>query len=281
MVVKDRIVVQSIGFGKYLPVGMPHIAVEFLNQWGIDEIILVDISATKGGRGPDIAMIRKLAGKCFVPLTVGGGISNLGQVNDLMSCGADKVSINSAAIKDPNFISAVAHKYGNQCVVVSIDVAGNAVAGYKVYDYLNHTSLDFDAVKWAKVAEGYGAGEIFLTAVERDGSYRGFDCELINSISAEVSIPVIAGGGCGNAMHFYELFHKTTASAGCAANFFHFSEHSVNISKQYLVSKGIPIRLETHADYRENEFDQEIRLRKKDDGILENLRFIRIKKEII
>lgn len=281
MVVKNGIVVQSILYKKYLPVGKPHIAVEFLNQWGIDEIILLDISATKEERGPDVAMIRTLAKKCFVPLTVGGGVTNLDQVKELMSCGADKISINRKALVEPKFISMFAHEYGNQCVVVSIDVVGNKQSEYKVYDYLSGAHLDIDLVTWAQEVEEYGAGEIFLTAVERDGSYRGFDVELIDLISEKVDIPVIASGGAGNAEHFHHLFHMTSASAGCAANFFHFTEHSVNITKSHLVKKKLPVRLETHADYGENEFDREFRLRKKNDQVLEDMLFIRIEKEII
>jgi cyclase len=281
LVVKNGIVVQSILYKKYLPVGKPHIAVEFLNQWGIDEIILLDISATKEERGPDVAMIRTLAKKCFVPLTVGGGVTNLDQVKELMSCGADKISINRKALVEPKFISMFAHEYGNQCVVVSIDVVGNKQSEYKVYDYLSGAHLDIDLVTWAQEVEEYGAGEIFLTAVERDGSYRGFDVELIDLISEKVDIPVIASGGAGNAEHFHHLFHMTSASAGCAANFFHFTEHSVNITKSHLVKKKLPVRLETHADYGENEFDREFRLRKKNDQVLEDMLFIRIEKEII
>lgn len=281
LVVKNGLVVQSIGFKKYLPVGVPSIAVEYLNQWGIDEIIVLDISATGEVRGPDMDMIRTLARKCFVPLTVGGGITDPDQVKDLMRCGADKISINRKAVMDPRFISEVALKYGSQCVVVSIDVVGNAKSSYEVYDYLKGIPLDVDLVTWVKKVEAYGAGEIFLTSVERDGSYRGFDIELINRISEKVNIPVIASGGASHAKHFYELFQNTAASAASAANFFHFSEHSVNIAKRYLVNNQLPVRLETHADYEENELNAEMRLRKKDDQVLEDMRFIRIEKEVI
>jgi len=241
----------------------------------------LDISATSKVRGPDMDMVRTLARKCFVPLTVGGGITDLDQVKDLMRCGADKVSINRKAVMDPRFISEVALKYGSQCIVVSIDVVGNAKSSYKVYDYLKGIPLDVDLVTWAEKVETYGAGEIFLTSVERDGSYRGFDIELINRISDKVNIPVIASGGAGHANHFYELFQNTSASAGSAANFFHFSEHSVNVAKRYLVNNQLPVRLETHADYEENELNAEMRLIKKDDQVLEDMRFIRIEKEVI
>jgi imidazole glycerol-phosphate synthase subunit HisF len=281
LVVRGGIVVQSVAFNKYLPVGKPPIAVEYLNQWGIDEIILVDISATKEGREPNAAMIRILAKKCFVPLTVGGGIKDLKQVRVLMSYGADKICINRSAISNPEFITDVALKYGNQCVVVSIDVTGDANSGYRVYDYLKRTSLILDAVEWARRVEKLGAGEIFITSVERDGTYRGFDIQLANLITEQVSIPVIACAGAGNAMHFQELFTKTSVSAGCAANFFHFTEHSVNITKRYLINNGVNVRIAAHADYSGTEFDSEIRLMKKDDKLLEDMRFIRIEKEII
>ena len=281
LLVKAGILVQSLGFKKYLPIGKPAIAVDFLNQWGIDEIILLDISATEQGRSIDSGMIRLLAKKCFVPLSVGGGINHLDHVSELMKSGADKIVINKAAILDPEFITAIATQYGNQCVVVAIDVVGNARSGYKVYDHSNHALLEMDLLQWASLIESKGAGEIFLSSVDRDGSYLGFDLELVKLVSQRVGIPVIANSGCRNARHLGELFLQTSVSAGCAANFFHFTEHSVNVTKQYLVANGIPVRLQTHADYKDSRFDQEMRLLKKDDQVLENMLYIKIEREII
>lgn len=279
LVVKDGIVVQSIGFKKYLPVGKPEIAIEFLNQWGIDEIILTDISATRKQSGPDFDMIRRAAQKCFVPLAVGGGISNTDQMKELLHNGADKISLNHAALTNPNLITEAAHIFGGQCVVISIDGI-RTDKGFRVYDYLTHSALDISPSEFAKRAEDLGAGEILINSVDKDGSYLGFDHELINNVCSVVTIPVIGCGGAKNADHFIEVFSKTNASAASAANFFHFSEHSVNITKSIL-NKKMDVRSEVFANYEDSSFDEDQRLLKKEDEVLENLLFIRIEKEII
>jgi cyclase len=279
VVVRNGIVVQSIGFKKYLPVGKPHIALEFFNQWGIDEIILTDISATASGRHPDYEMVRKASAKSYVPLTVGGGISHIDHIRELMHCGADKIALNQSAIKNPAFITQAAHVFGNQCVVVSIDVV-RTDKGYRVYDYIHQKPTSLTPEAFALEAEKAGAGELLINSVDRDGSYQGFDCNLINIVCNAVTIPVIACGGARHAGHFVELFQQTKASAGCAANMFHFTEHSV-ITTKSVVNKHIDIRLETHADYRENEFDSDFRLLKKPDNVLEEMLYLKIEKEII
>jgi len=279
LVVKDGIVVQSIGFKKYLPLGKPDISIEFLNQWGIDEIILTDISASKNHRNPDFKSIRKAALKCFVPLTVGGGINNLDQIKELMHNGADKISINNSAIYNPQLISEAAHVFGEQCVVVSIDGV-LATNGYKVFDYINQKYLEISPAEFAKQMVSQGAGEILINSVDRDGSYLGYDLDLINSICEVVSVPVICCGGAKNSNDFVEVFQKTKVSAASAANFFHFSEHSVNTTK-YNIKKDINVRLETFADYNNTAFDENMRIKKKPDGVLENMLFVRIEKEII
>jgi len=281
LVVRDGIVVQSIGFKKYLPVGKPAIAVEFLNQWGIDEIILVDITSTKEGREPDFKMVKDLSRKCYVPLTIGGGITKAEHVSELMHCGADKFSINKIALETPAFIKETALIYGNQCVVVSIDVLKGEDGKYRVYDYTTRQAIDKEPVQWAKEVEELGAGEIFLTSVSRDGTYQGYDIELVQQVADAVSIPVIASGGAKSAVDFKEVLDKTKAMAASAANFFHFTEHSVVMAKTALVGKGSPVRFETHADYTENPVDGEFRLLKKDDKTLENMLFVRIEKEVI
>jgi cyclase len=279
VVVRDGIVVQSIGFKKYLPVGKPDIAIEFLNQWGVDEIILIDISATKSNAGPQFDVIRKASQKAFVPLTVGGGISNIKQMRELMNCGADKISINNAALHNKELISEAAHIFGNQCVVVSID-AIKIDDKYKLYDHVSQKHLDIEVASFAKEAERLGAGEILINSVDRDGSYMGFDIKLMNEICAAVSIPVIAAGGAKNANDFIEVFSKTKVSAASAANFFNFLEHSVNITKSK-INNEINIRLETFADYKDAEFDTNIRLKKKSDNVLESMLYVKIKKEVI
>jgi cyclase len=279
VVVKDGIVVQSINFKKYLPVGKPPIALEFLNQWGIDEIILIDISASKNNKEPNYSMVAKASEKCFVPLTVGGGITKLEHIQKLMQCGADKISLNTAAINQPELISSASHIFGNQCIVVSVD-AIKIDKEYRVYNYLINKSIEISPADFVKKVVDLGAGEILINSVDRDGSYLGFDFDLINSVCAEVNVPVICSGGAKNANDFIQVFQKTNVSAASAANFFNFFEHSVNITKSGIKRK-IDVRLETFTDYAKNSFDENYRLVKKTDQELEEMLFMRIEKEVI
>lgn len=279
MVVKDGIVVQSINFRKYLPVGKPAIAIEFLNQWGIDEILLTDISATRSKRKPDFELMRNSSKKCFVPLTIGGGITHVDHIKELMHCGADKISLNQAAVHQPKLIEDAANIFGNQCVVISID-AVKVKGEYKIYDYINGKPLDRSPADFAKNVENMGAGEILINSVDRDGSYLGYDLDLISSVCDVATIPVICCGGARNAHDFVEVFSKSNVSAASAANFFHFTEHSVNMTKRN-VSKSIDVRIETFANYADADFDNNVRLKKKSDELLEKMLFVRIEKEII
>jgi cyclase len=279
LVVKNGVVVQSIGFRKYLPVGKPEIAIEFLNQWGIDEIILTDISASAHGKGPDFKMIRNATKKCFVPLTIGGGISHVDHVKELMHCGADKIALNQAALYQTDLIPEAARIFGNQCVVVSIDGIAT-VDGYRVYDYLNKKATDYEPGSFAYANQQAGAGEILINSVDRDGSYLGYDLALINDVCSNVNIPVIACGGAKNARDMIEVFKVTNASATSAGNFFHFTEHSVNTTKA-LIKKELEVRIETHANYAESMFDIYTRILKKQDVILEHMMYVHIEKEII
>ncbi len=279
LVVKDGLVVQSIGFKKYLPVGKPSVAIEFLNQWGIDEIIMTDISATAHGQGPDFNMIKNATKKCFVPLTIGGGITHVDHIKELMHCGADKIALNQAALIQPELISEAAHIFGNQCVVVSID--GIATDnGHRVYDYLNKKITSLSPGSFAFDNQQLGAGEILINSVDRDGSYRGYDLELINEVCNNVTIPVIACGGAKNANDMIEALKSTSASAISAGNFFHFTEHSVNITKA-IIKQEVDVRIETHANYAECRFDSNKRILKKDDEVLEKMLYLHIEKEII
>ena len=279
LVVREGIVVQSINFKKYLPVGKPAIAMEFLNQWGIDEIVLLDITATAKGKEPDYRMVKQASAKSYVPLTVGGGIKTVDHIKELMHCGADKISLNQSAIHHPSLINDAAVIFGNQCIVLSID-AIKTNNGYRVYDYLTKNTLDTTPATFAKIAEEKGAGEILINSVDRDGSYLGYDLELINSVCDVATVPVICCGGAKNANDFISVFDHTKVSAAAAANFFHFTEHSVNTTKAN-INKATPVRLETHASYEENHFDDEFRLLKKTDKELEEMLYLRIEKEVI
>lgn len=279
LVVKDGIVVQSVGFKRYLPVGKPAIAVEFLNQWGIDEIVMLDISATRNGHRPDYAMVRNVSAYCRVPLTVGGGITKIDHISELIHCGADKVALNQASLYQPQLLCEASHLFGDQCIVASIDGLLTE-AGYFVYDYLQRKAINLSPAGLAGKLQKLGAGEILINSVDRDGSYRGFDLELIESVCSAVTVPVICCGGAGNAQHFVEVFQMTSTSAAAAANIFHFTEHSVTISKA-ISKKHISVRHETYFDYEDAHFDADSRLLKKADRELEDMLFVRIEKEII
>jgi len=279
IIVNNGIVVQSIGFNKYLPIGKPDIAIEFLNQWGIDEIILLDINATANNSGPQFDLIRSASKKGFVPLTVGGGISTIKHIRELMHCGADKISLNQAAIKNKSLITEAANIFGVQCVVVSIDTIKKNDK-HLLYDYLLKKTIDIEVSEFAKEVECLGAGEILVNSVDRDGSYVGFDIQLMNNVCDSVKIPVIAVGGAKNAQNFIEVFTKTKVSAACASNYFNFTEHSVNITKSQIF-KHTDIRLETFADYKDAEWDEDFRLNKKSDKVLEEMLYVKIGKEIL
>lgn len=279
LVVKNGIVVQSVGFGKFLPIGNPAIAIEYLNKWGIDEIIFLDISATLNKSEPNYDLIRKSSLQCFVPLTVGGGITELNHIKELLQCGSDKIALNQTAIFKPEFIKESAEVFGSQCVVVSIDSIKTS-EGYRVYDYVSKIPLSITPEEMAVKCEELGAGEILINSIDRDGSYLGYDLDLINSICKNVSVPVIACGGAKNAKDMVELLQNTSASAACASNFFHFTEHSVNITKANIQNQ-LDVRLETHADYKASIFDEDCRLLKKNDKELEEMLNLKIEKEQI
>ncbi len=279
LLVKDDIVVQSIGFERYLPVGKPAIAVEFLNQWGIDEIILLDITASRKRREPNFATVRALAQYCRVPLTVGGGITHLAHIHELMHCGADKVAFNQAALHHPDLLTEAARVFGDQCIVASIDVRSVSNC-YLIYDYLTGQTLDQSPCGHASRLQAMGAGEILLNSVDRDGMKSGFDLDLIKQTADVVTVPLIVCGGAGVPAHFLDVLEKTSVSAIAAANFFHFFEHSVTITKA-LTHRHHAVRHETHALYQDNSLDAMGRLLKKPDATLDALLYLKIEKEVI
>jgi imidazole glycerol-phosphate synthase subunit HisF len=274
LVVKDGINVQSINFNRYLPIGNPEISAEYLNKWGIDEIILLDISNNKNHNSPDIEMIRRISKKCFVPLAVGGGIKNIEDINSLIRNGADKIVINSLALKKPEIITEASSIFGDQCIIVSIDVKKNEFGEYKVYNHKTKQCLDLNPIDFAKKVAKLGAGEILLNSVDRDGSKKGYDLELVQLITDSVSIPVIAIGGASHPSHFEEGLLKGNASALAAANYFNFTEHSVIITKQYLRKSNDKIRLDSYATYDEFNINKDHgRIKKLSDEKLEEFKF--------
>lgn len=279
LTVKNGIVVQSIKFKRFLPVGNPLVATQFLNQWGIDEIAVLDIDATPNQSPPNFELIKKISRQIFVPLSVGGGIKNIDHVRQLIKGGADKVIINSATFDNPELISQSAKIIGAQSIVASIDVKKKR-GKWKVFARSGKTATGFNPITWAKQIESFGAGEILLRSIDKDGSKSGFDLELIRQIVRNISIPVIAAGGAGKPSHFLDAI-GAGASAVSAGNYFHFTEHSPILVKAYLKSKGVNVRLDTHAKYANAKIDSQGRLLKSTDAYLENLKFQIIKPEVI
>lgn len=280
VLVRQGFVVQSLGFKRFLPVGRVEVAVEFFSRWGLDEIILLDIDASLAGRAPDQELVRRASRKCFVPLTVGGGIRSLDHMNALIHGGADKIAVNTAALEDPGLINRASAVLGDQCVLVSMDVR-RGDTGYEVFSHGGQRPTGLHPVVWARDAASRGAGEILVNAIDRDGCKRGFDLELMALVADAVRIPVIACGGAGHPDHFAAIARDTGVSAIAAGNYFHFTEHSPMVTKAYLAQAGIPVRLDTYARYTEQAFDVTGRAAKKDDGILEKMRFEIIPDEII
>ena len=237
-------VMKGINFINLTDVGDPVEIAEFYNSEGADEIVFLDITATHEGRKTMLDVIKRTAEKVFIPLTVGGGIKTIEDFKETLRAGADKISINSAAIRDPQLIAEAAAKFGSQCVVVAIDGKKNEDGlGWHVVINGGRINTGLDAVKWAKKIEKLGAGEILLTSMDADGTKEGYDIEFINAITSCVNIPVIASGGCGKIEDFYEVFEKSGADAALAASLFHYKELSIREVKQYLKNKGVEIRL--------------------------------------
>ncbi|HCW80417.1 MAG TPA: imidazole glycerol phosphate synthase subunit HisF [Ruminococcaceae bacterium] len=216
-------------------------AVEYDRQ-GADELVFLDIGATAESRGIMADMVRRVADHIFIPFTAGGGIRTVGDFSSLLRAGADKVSVNSAALLSPHLITEAAEKFGSQCVVCAIDAKRRA-GGWTVYRSGGRINTGRDVVKWAKEAEERGAGEILLTSMDCDGQKNGYDLELTAAVSENVSIPVIASGGAGKMEHFRDAFIKGKADAVLAASLFHFGEVTVPELKKYLASQGIPVRI--------------------------------------
>lgn len=239
--VKNGRVVKGVNFENLIDAGDPVAQAKFYYEEGADELCFLDIAATQENRGTTLEMVKKVAQVCFIPFTVGGGISTLEDFSDLLKCGADKVSINSAAIKTPELITQASKKFGAQAVVVAIDAKKNASGNYEIFTHGGKKPTGIDAVEWAKKVEALGAGEILLTSMDRDGTKAGYDLELIQKITSQVSIPVIASGGVGNLEHLAEGL-KSGASAVLAASIFHFKNYSIKQAKEFLSEKNILIR---------------------------------------
>jgi cyclase len=239
--VKAGRVVKGVQFADLRDAGDPAELAKAHSASGADEIVLLDISATHEGRATLLDTVRRTAKQLFIPFTVGGGIRTLADASAVFAAGADKISINSAALVDPALIGNIAERFGSQAVVVAID-AKRSATHWEAFTHGGRTSSGRDAVAWAREAEGRGAGEILLTSMDRDGTGAGFDCELTRAIAEAVRIPVIASGGAGGAAHFAEVFRDGCADAALAASIFHYGFSRVAELKQELRSQGIPVR---------------------------------------
>ena len=235
-------VVKGVNFVDLIDAGDPVAIAQAYDKAGADELVFLDITASSDNRGTVVDMVRKVAEKVFIPFTVGGGIRSVDDFKALLREGADKISVNSAAIMNPNLISEAADKFGSQCVVVAID-AKRTEDGWHIFKNGGRVDMGIDAIEWAMKADKLGAGEILLTSMDCDGTKAGYDIELTRLISENVSIPVIASGGAGNLSHFYDALTDGKADAALAASLFHFKELEIKEVKEYLRGRGVSVRL--------------------------------------
>ncbi|MBA5850574.1 imidazole glycerol phosphate synthase subunit HisF [Clostridium sp. cel8] len=236
-------VVKGVNFVNLKDVGDPVKIAKEYNRQGADEIVFLDITATHEKRKTVIDVVKKTAEQVFIPLTVGGGIRNLDDFKNILRAGADKISVNSAAIRDPEIIKKAAERFGSQCVVVAIDGRQREdKTGWNVVINGGRIDTGLDALKWAKKAEELGAGEILLTSMDADGTKKGYDLPFTKAVSDIVNIPVIASGGCGSIEDFYDVFKETGADAALVASLFHYGELTIEEVKDYLNKKDVPVR---------------------------------------
>jgi cyclase len=240
--VKDGRVVKGINFINLRDAGDPLEQARIYDRLGADELIFLDISATPAGRKTTLDMVERIAGQVFLPLTVGGGIRSSEDIHRTLLAGADKVSINSAAVRNPYLLSEGARRFGSQCIVLAIDARRRPQGGWEVYVNGGRTPAGLDAPDWARQGAAYGAGEILLTSMDRDGTSLGYDLELTEAVASRVDVPVIASGGAGCAEHFAEVFEQTQAVAALAATLFHDRLLSIPELKEYLLQRRLPIR---------------------------------------
>jgi imidazole glycerol-phosphate synthase subunit HisF len=241
--VKDGRVVKGINFVNLKDAGDPVEQAQIYDKGGADEICFLDITASNENRKILLDKVSETAKSCFVPLTVGGGVGSTDDIKNLLLAGADKVSINTAAVKNHNFIKESSIRFGSQCIVIAIDVKKVSNNKWEVFTHGGRNAAGIDVIEYAKIVENNGAGEILLTSMDRDGTKMGYDIELTKIVSNLVSIPVIASGGVGNLEHLYDGFKSGFASAVLAASIFHYGNYTVSDAKKYLSDKNIPVRL--------------------------------------
>lgn len=240
--VKAGRVVKGVKFVNLVDAGDPVEIARKYDEQGADELTFLDITASHEERDIILDIVAKTAEQVFMPLTVGGGVRVLEDIHRLLRAGADKVGINTAAVKNPEFVREASEKFGSQCIVVAIDAKKNGSSGWEVYTHGGRERTGIDAVEWAKRMESFGAGEILLTSMDADGTKEGYDIELTRTVSRATGIPVIASGGVGTLEHIYEGLTDGEADAALAASIFHFREYTVGEVKKYLGERGVPVR---------------------------------------
>jgi cyclase len=236
-------VVKGINFVNLRDAGDPVELAAYYDREGADELVFLDISASSERRQTMIEVVRNTAREVFIPFAVGGGIRNLDDIRNILKAGADKISVNSAAINEPSLVAEGARRFGSQCIVVAIDARAKGPDQWEVFINGGRTPTGIDALEWARRVEQLGAGEILLTSMDKDGTKDGYDIPLTKAISEMVGIPVIASGGAGNLEHLYEAVEQGQADAVLCASIFHYREYTVSQAKQYLADKGVSVRI--------------------------------------
>ncbi|MGM0603476.1 MAG: imidazole glycerol phosphate synthase subunit HisF [Bacillota bacterium] len=243
--IKDGRVVKGVNFVDLIDAGDPVESARKYNQLGADELVFLDITATKEKRKTLSELVEKVAAEVFIPLTVGGGIRTVEDMQLILRSGADKISVNSAAVKNPELVREGARIFGSQCIVGAVDAAKKSSGdGWEIFIHGGSKETGIDLIKWVKELENLGAGEILLTSINADGTKDGFDIEMLKAVTEAVNIPVIASGGAGSIHHFIDVFKETGADAGLAASIFHFGEIAIKDIKEEMEKEGIPVRVE-------------------------------------
>jgi len=236
-------VVKGVNFVDIKDAGDPVEVARRYNAEGADELCMLDITATHEDRNTMIDTVHAIAGEVFIPLTVGGGIRTLDNIKTMLHAGADKVAINSAAVKNPEFVRQAAERFGSQCIVVAIDAKQTAEGHWEIFTHGGRQETGIDAIEWAVQMEQFGAGELLVTSMDRDGTKNGFDLELMKALSEQIQIPVIASGGVGNLQHLVDGVIEGKADAVLAASIFHFAEYSISEAKHFMQDAGIEMRI--------------------------------------
>jgi len=235
-------VVKGVNFVGLIDAGDPVEQAKFYDGEGADELVFLDITASSDNRATMLDVVRRTAEEVFIPFTIGGGIRSVDDMREILRSGADKISVNTAAVKKPQLVTDGAERFGVQCIVVAIDAKKNPQGTWRVFIHGGRTETELDAVEWAQKVELLGAGEILLTSMDRDGTHDGYDLELLQAVASAVKIPVIASGGAGSLEHLYQALHDGHADAVLAASIFHFRQFSIRQAKEFLLSKNILMR---------------------------------------